>query len=109
MATMLRDSIEHAREDMERRLLTEARVEARRAANAVRSALNADGDLLDERERAAILGATEAVERAISGADRDAISGAVAGLEAATQVFAERRMDRGIRTALAGRHVDQVR
>jgi molecular chaperone HscA len=109
MATMLRDSIEHARDDMERRLLAEARVEARRAVNAVHSALAADGELLDKSERAAILTETEAVERAISGSNRDAITAAAQALETATQAFAERRMDRGIRTALAGRHVDQLR
>ncbi len=109
MAGMLRASIENAQEDMERRLLTEARVEARRAINAVASALTADGDLLDAGERAAIDKAVESLERAISGSDRDAISGAVEGLEQGTRGFAEKRMDRGIRAALAGRHVDQLR
>jgi molecular chaperone HscA len=75
----------------------------------VHSALAADGDLLDKSERVAVLAETEAVERAISGSDRDAIAAAVQALETATQAFAERRMDRGIRTALAGRHVDQLR
>jgi molecular chaperone HscA len=109
MASMLRDSIDHARDDMERRLLVEARVEARRAVNAVQSALAADGDLLDGDERAAVDGAITAVEKAISGADRDAIGGAAEELEKITRPFAERRMDRGIRAALAGRHVDQLR
>jgi molecular chaperone HscA len=109
MASMLRDSIDHARDDMERRLLVEARVEARRAVNAVQSALAADGDLLDGDERAAVDGAITAVEKAISGSDRDAIGGAAEELEKITRPFAERRMDRGIRAALAGRHVDQLR
>jgi len=109
MATMLRASIENAREDMERRLLTESRVEARRAVNAVNAALAVDGDLLEGGERAAIDAAVVAVEKAISGTDRDVISGAVEGLEQGTRSFAEKRMDRGIRAALAGRHVDQLR
>ncbi|MBM3536255.1 MAG: Fe-S protein assembly chaperone HscA [Alphaproteobacteria bacterium] len=109
MAGMLRASIENAQEDMTRRLLTEARVEARRAVNAVTSALAVDGDLLDAAERVAIDTAVEGVERAISGSDRDAISAAVEGLEQGTRSFAEKRMDRGIRAALAGRHVDQLR
>ena len=53
--------------------------------------------------------AVESVEKAISGSDRDAISAAVEGLEQGTRGFAEKRMDRGIRAALAGRHVDQLR
>ena len=92
MAGMLRDSIENAREDMERRLLTEAKVDARRGVGAVRSALNADGDLLN------------AVERS----DVEAVNAAAEALEHATRPFAERRMDRGIREALAGQRVDQL-
>lgn len=107
MAQMLRDSIENAREDMERRLLTEAKVEARRGIAAVRSALAADSDLLSEAERAEIEAAIAAVEATLSGKDRDAINQAAEALELATRTFAERRMDRGIRAALAGQRVDQ--
>jgi molecular chaperone HscA len=108
MAAMLRASIDNAAEDMERRLLTEARVEARRAVNAVQSALAVDADLLDDSERAAIDATIEAVERAMSGADRAAIQGAAEELEHRTKTFAERRMDRGIRHALSGRAVSDL-
>src|SRR5438309_6936304 len=43
---MLRDSFEHAREDVHARALPEQRVEARRLLEATRSALQADGHLL---------------------------------------------------------------
>ncbi len=109
MATMLRDSLEHAQDDMDRRLLTEARVEARRAVNAVQSALAADGELLPAEERRAIDAGLAAVEKAISGSDRAAMMAAVEDLDQVTRPFAERRMDKGIRAALAGRHVDQLR
>jgi molecular chaperone HscA len=109
MATMLRDSLEHAQDDMDRRLLTEARVEARRAVNAVQSALAADGELLPPEERTAIDAGLAAVEKAISGSDRAAMTAAVETLDQVTRPFAERRMDKGIRAALAGRHVDQLR
>jgi molecular chaperone HscA len=108
MAQMLRDSIDNAREDMEQRLLTEAKVEARRGISAVRSALAADGDLLDGEERAAVEASIAAVEATLSGRDRDAVNQAAEALELATRPFAERRMDRGIRAALAGRRVDQL-
>ncbi len=108
MAQMLRDSLEHAREDMERRLLTESVVEARRATLAVKSALAADGDLLSEGERQAIDAAIEGVEQAIAASDRDGVDAAVEGLEAATKGFAEKRMDRGIRQALAGVSVERL-
>jgi molecular chaperone HscA len=108
MAAMLRDSIENARDDMERRLLTEAKVDARRAIGAVRSALNVDSDLLNQAERADVEKAIAAVETTLSGSDRDAVNAAADALEEATRPFAERRMDRGIREALAGQRVDQL-
>jgi molecular chaperone HscA len=109
MAEMLRASLENAREDMERRLLTEARVEAQRAINAVRAAIAADAVLLLQGDEGARIERNiVAVESAVSGSDREAIHGAVEDLDQVTRPFAERRMDRGIRAALAGRHVDQV-
>ena len=108
MARMLRESIEHAREDMERRLLVEAKVEARRGIGAVRSALAADADLLSREELAEIEAAIARVETALSGHDRDAVNAAAAELEKITRPFAERRMDRGIRAALAGHRIDEL-
>ncbi len=108
MADMLRASIDNAEADMDRRLLTEARVEARRAINALQAALAVDADLLDASERAAIDASVETVERAMSGSDRHAIQGAAEELEHKTKIFAERRMDRGIRKALAGRNVAEI-
>ena len=108
MARMLRESLDHAAEDMERRLLVEARVEARRAVAALEAALAADADLLDNAERGEIDAARQAVEKAIDGSDRDAINAAVEALDRQTQVFAERRMDRGITRALAGMDVDKL-
>ena len=108
MANMLAESLANARADMERRLLVEARVEARRTVNAVNSALAADPDLIDAGERAVLEQAIAAVEQAISGSDRAAIGAAAAALEQESRPFAERRMDRGIRTALAGKRVDAL-
>ena len=71
-------------------------------------ALAADADLLDTAERGEIDAAKSAVEKAIDGTDRDAINAAVEALDKATQVFAERRMDRGINQALSGMNVEQL-
>jgi molecular chaperone HscA len=108
MAHMLRESMEHGEADMLARLLAEAKVEAERARLAVAAALAADGDLLSADERTAIDAAVTGVQSAAGGSDRDAIAGAAAALEEATKVFAERRMDRGIRGALAGVSVDRL-
>ncbi|HSE78129.1 MAG TPA: Fe-S protein assembly chaperone HscA [Alphaproteobacteria bacterium] len=109
MAVMLRDSLEHAREDMERRLLLEAQVEARRTVNVVRSALASDGELLSAEERALIENTVARAEATAESGNRLAIRAAAEELERMTRPFAERRMDRGIRAALAGRHVDTLR
>jgi molecular chaperone HscA len=93
---------------MAQRLLTEAVVEARRSVLAVKSALGVDHDLLSVDERQAIDAAVEAVEQACAGIDRDAVTVAVEHLEEATKSFAEKRMDRGIRQALAGVSVERL-
>lgn len=108
MASMLYESMTHARDDMARRLLAEARVEARRVLLAVASAIEADGDLLEGGEGERIGATMAALAAAVDGEDRDAIGGRVEDLEKVTRAFAERRMDRGIRQALQGRGVDEV-
>lgn len=108
MAQMLRDSLDNAEEDMEARLLAETKVEARRTLNAVRAALAADGELLSPEERAAVTALAEAVEHSLSGRERSLVAAAAEALEQGTKLFAERRMDRGIRAALAGRSVEKL-
>ncbi|WP_040476646.1 Fe-S protein assembly chaperone HscA [Paramagnetospirillum caucaseum] len=108
MANMLRDSLVNAKDDMASRLFAETAVEARRSVLAVQAALGADSDLLSESERQDIDAAIAGVDRAIAAGDRDAVTAASEGLEAATKTFAERRMDRGIRAALAGMTVEKL-
>jgi molecular chaperone HscA len=108
MADMLYDSLEHAEEDMNARLLTEARVEARRSLLALDAALAKDGTLLSAEERAAIDDGRGRLEAAIAADARDGINAAAEALEALSKPFAERRMDRGIREALSGLSVEQL-
>src|SRR5882672_5145164 len=108
MADMLYDSLDHAEEDMTRRLLTEARVEARRNLLALDAALAKDGSLLAAEERAAIDAGRNRVEGAMAGDSRDEINAAAEALEALSKPFAERRMDRGIREALSGLSVKEL-
>ena len=108
MAGMLRDSLTHARDDMERRLLIEARVEAERVLLALAAALRADGSLLDETERGAIDAAIGQVRQAMASEDRDRIAATVDILEQATHGFAQKRMDRAVSLALTGHSLDEV-
>src|SRR4029450_2030716 len=65
MADMLRDSLVHARGDMEQRLLIQARVEAERVLLALNAALAADGALLSPEERGGIDSAIAKLRHAI--------------------------------------------
>ncbi len=108
MADMLYDSLDNAEEDVARRLIAEAQVEARRGLLALDAALEKDGALLTPAERAEIDAARTRLLTAIEGQDRDAITAAAEGLETLSKPFAERRMDRGIREALSGMSVKDL-
>ncbi len=108
MARMLYDSLEHAQDDMEGRLLVEARVEADRLLLALDAALAVDADLLTAAERADLDADATRLRTAIACTDRDAIGAAAQALEERSKAFAERRMDRGIRSALSGLSLDQL-
>jgi len=108
MADMLYDSMDNAEADMTLRLLTEARVEAKRSVLALDAALANDGSLLSAEERGAIDTARERLEAVVAGDSRDEINAAAEALEAVVKPFAERRMDRGIREALSGMSVGEL-
>ncbi|MBU6257689.1 MAG: Fe-S protein assembly chaperone HscA [Burkholderiales bacterium] len=108
IAAMLKDGYAHAEDDMAARSLREAQVEAERMVLATRSALAADGHLLDADERRAIDDLVAATLRSAAGSDAHAIEDAVEALAAGTEAFAAARMNQGIRAALAGRRVDEV-
>jgi molecular chaperone HscA len=105
---MLRDSFEHAKEDMQVRALSEYRVDGERLLEATRSALSQDGKLLERAERQAIEAAAVSLETLLKGSDARAIKQAVDALNRATEEFAQRRMDQGIRRALAGKKIGSL-
>ncbi|HET9646072.1 MAG TPA: Fe-S protein assembly chaperone HscA [Burkholderiaceae bacterium] len=108
IARMLREGFSHAEDDMSARALREARVEAERMLLATRSALEADGDLLEPEERASIDGLMQSLIEIGKGEDHVAINAATEALAKGTEAFAGARMNRGIQRALAGRKVEEV-
>src|SRR5207245_9509018 len=66
---MLRDSFEHAKEDVHSRALTEQRVEGQRLLEATRSALSQDQNLLNDEERATIEKGMSSLENLLGGTD----------------------------------------
>ncbi len=105
---MLRDSMEHAQEDMTLRMLREQQVEADRVVEALDAALAKDGDeLLSADEKADILAARDALIVARQGEDTNAIKHAIKQVEAAAESYVERRMNSNIRQAMAGHSVEE--
>ena len=105
---MLQEGNSSAEADMQARKLREEQVEAKRLLESTTSALTQDGDLLSPEEQAEIDRLARAVGSAINGTDADVIHKAVEALSKGTEAFAERRMDRSICAALAGRSVNDA-
>ncbi|HEY8069270.1 MAG TPA: Fe-S protein assembly chaperone HscA [Burkholderiales bacterium] len=105
---MLRDSFEHARDDMRARALNEHRVDAQRLIDATRSGLAEDGSLLTADEIKNIEDGVKALEKTITTADPRAIKLASDALNRATEEFAARRMNASVRRALAGRAISSL-
>ena len=109
IAAMLQDSFATAQQDMAARALVEAKVEAERMLDATRSALAADGELLEPGMRADIdrlLGETETAR--VNSNDAAEIEAATEALAKGTEAFAALRMNRSIAQALAGQNVENL-
>ena len=105
---MLQDGNHSAEVDMHERELREQRVEADRLIESTLSALEADGDLLNDEERRLVDSEIAALKTQKEENDVEALKTAIAALSQATEEFAARRMDRSIRAALQGRSVDNI-
>ncbi|WP_241723021.1 Fe-S protein assembly chaperone HscA [Raoultella sp. HC6] len=108
IATMIKDSMSHAEQDVKARMLAEQKVEAARVLESLESALASDAALLSAAERQAIDDATAQLRAVAAGDDADAIKEAIKNTDTQTQEFAARRMDQSVRTALKGQSVDEV-
>ena len=109
IAGMLKDSLEHARDDAMARALKEAQVEARRMIEATEAALREDRHLLNDAEAARIVASIDKLRETVAGDNRRQINLAMDDLGFETQEFAHRRMNQSINRALAGRKVDEIR
>ena len=109
IAGMLKESIDHVGDDVQARNLREQQVEAQRLIEAVEAALDADGGLLRPDERADIDEEIAALRKRTTATDRRAIKAGIDSLNAATQDFAARRMDLGVKRALKGHKVIELK
>ncbi|UOO77841.1 Fe-S protein assembly chaperone HscA [Neisseria sp. Dent CA1/247] len=108
ITNMLKESMSNASDDMAARARAEAVVEAEGLTAAVETALEMDGDLLNETELAAIRDSIAALHNLAQTGNADEIRNAVSALGHATDDFAGRRMNRNIQRALAGQNVNDI-
>ena len=105
--SMLKESIDHAQEDMEARKLREQRVEAERVIEALRAALADDGDeLLDAAERDRVETSLNRLAETTGSGSYAEIKAAVEALEKSCEFYVERRMNVSVRKAMSGHSVD---
>ncbi|WP_241569643.1 Fe-S protein assembly chaperone HscA [Rosenbergiella collisarenosi] len=108
IATMLTDSMTHARDDISARKLAEHKVDGLRVLESLAGALAEDAALISQDEQQAINAAQTELRNAVAGSDAERIADGIKQLDQVTQNFAAQRMDKSIRQALTGHSVDEV-
>lgn len=105
---MLRDSMDNASEDMQKRLLQEQKVECARVLEAITSALDADGEEhLSPEERTHIDELIVTLKNNMSSDDREIMKQAASDLEQGASQFVERRMNASVRKMMSGKGIEK--
>jgi len=102
---MLLDSITHAKEDVNQRMLIEARVEGEQMVRTVESFIQKNGEFISIEEAAKTHQYLTALKAALTSGDKDGIHKAIDKLNEYTRPFAERLMDHAISTAMKGKSI----
>ncbi len=105
---MLRESIEHAEEDVSARLLLEARTEADTILKATEKALAEEGVEISDEERSAIDETVSRVEAAKAGNDHHRLRDEIERLNEVTKPLAERIMNAAVKVALKDRSLSEL-
>ncbi|HHJ34180.1 MAG TPA: Fe-S protein assembly chaperone HscA [Gammaproteobacteria bacterium] len=106
--TMLRESMEHAEDDMHSRSLREQQVEADRVLEALDSALAVDGEqLLSDQERSEIMDVRQILVEVKSDTDKEKIKQTIERLEKACENYVARRMNSNIKSAMQGHSIEE--
>lgn len=106
--TMLRESIEHAEDDLHLRSLREQQVEAERVLEALDAALAVDGDqLLSAQEKEKIMNARQDLFDMKSDSDKERIKQVIKNLEVSCEDYVARRMNSNIKVAMQGHSIEE--
>ena len=105
--SMILDSMKHAKEDVQLRMLQEQRVEADRTIEALDAAMQKDGDVfLNQEEKSAIEQARTEVLRMRDARDSEAIKQSLRALESASEHYVARRMNASVGEVMRGKSID---
>ena len=105
---LLEESIDFAEDDVEQRLLIEARVEADTVLHATEKAVAENAEFLEEGEGERIARTVRQLREAHAGEDYDAIRDLTEELSQVTSPFAQRLMDTSIQAALGDKRVSDL-
>ena len=105
---LLEESIDFAEEDIEQRLLIEARTEADTVLHAAAKALSQNASFLQEGEEEQIAQVVQKVREACAGEDYDLIRDLTEELSQVTTPFAQRIMDSSIQGALGDKQLSDL-
>lgn len=107
MAMMLKDSIEHAEEDMKAKALIEARTEGQNIVRATDKFIQQNDDKLDQEQIEQLNNYKEDLIQKIEGKDKDAIQKAMDDLNEFARPLAQQSMDSVISEAMAGKTIEE--
>lgn len=102
----LLDSLTHAKEDIANRALVEASTEAEQILSVTEKFMIKNAPLLTKDEMTATANAMQALQMALSMADKNLIAQKTEALNELTRPFAERVMDQAIAGALKGKTIE---
>ena len=105
---MLKDSTEHASDDMLARALREQQTEAYQLLEAVGHAIAQDGELLESSQREHIEAEMALLRGALQSSSHAEIKRAISALNEATVSFAQARMDKSVKRALSGMKISDL-
>ncbi|HWZ34742.1 MAG TPA: Hsp70 family protein, partial [Mucilaginibacter sp.] len=103
---MLMDSITHAKDDVNARMLIEARTEGEQMVYTIERFLDKNGSYLSADELAATQQYIVDLKDILTKGDKDAILKQIDTVNEFTRPFAERLMDQAIATAMKGKSID---
>ena len=108
MIARIQEGHKHAAQDMETRLLHEARVDLERIIYAMEQALKKDGSLITQEETQSLQQQIRDAKAALSTKDRDHIKQMMQNLSESSDHFAGIRMNAYMSKALKGKSIDEV-